>query len=349
MPVNFKLSCSEIAKITNGKFTGKKDVIINGLNNIEFAKENEITFLSEKKYLGALRKSNASCIIVNKEFDLSEFQDKNFILVDNAHLRFAQFIIYLVDNFVNLDFFIHPKAVIDESSQLDNNVNVGANTVIGKNCKIASDVYIYPNVTIYDNVTIGSGTVIHSGVVICNDTIIGKNCNILPGAILGSEGFGFLDNPDGSYTRIPQIGNVVLGDNVEIGANTTVDRALVGSTIIADGVKLDNLIQIAHNVIVEDNTAMAAQSGISGSTKIGKRNKIAGQVGIAGHISTTDDVVLLAQSGVAKSIEKPGAYFGTPIKERMLAFKIEAVLVKLPELYRDMQHLIKKLDEIDIK
>lgn len=347
MAINFELTCSEIAKIVDGKYTGKENIAIKGLNNIEFAGEGEITFLSDKKYLNLLTDTKASCIIANKDFDLTEYKDKNFILVDNAHFSFAQFIIYLAKNYVKLDYEIHPKAVIDKSTDYGDNVNIGANTVIGKHCIIEDNVYIHPNVTIYDNVEIGEGTIIHAGVIIASDTKIGKNCYILPGAVIGSDGFGFLDNPNSSYTRIPQLGNVVIGDNVEIGANTTIDRALAGSTIVSDGVKIDNLVQIAHNVRIGENTAMAAQVGISGSTKIGKRNRLAGQVGIAGHSSIADDVILLAQSGVAKSIKKPGIYFGSPAKERILAFKIEAVMSNLPDLYKEFHRIRKKFEDSD--
>ena len=174
-----------------------------------------------------------------------------------------------------------------------------------------------------------------------DNTIIGKNCLIQPGAVIGADGFGFIENPNGKYEKIPQIGNVIIGDNVEIGANTTIDCALLDSTIIKDGVKIDNLVHIAHNCIINEDTAMAAQAGIAGSTTIGKRNRIGGQVGLAGHISTEDDVILTAQSGVSKSITEKGVYFGSPAKERTQAFKIEANLRRLPDLAIDVD-LLKK-------
>jgi UDP-3-O-[3-hydroxymyristoyl] glucosamine N-acyltransferase len=342
MAIKFELTCIEIADILDGEFTGNDNRKISGLNNIEFAQSNDITFLSDKKYIPFLDDTKAGCVLVDKKFDIDKYQGINFIVVDDAHQKFAGLIMYIADNYVKINYKIHPKAVIDETSSYGKNVNIGANTVIGENCNIEDNVYIYPNVTIYDNVTIGSGTMIHSGTVIGNDTKIGKNCLILPGAVIGSDGFGFIDNPDGSYTRIPQIGNVVIEDNVEIGANTSIDRALVGSTILNKGVKLDNLIQIAHNVRIGENTAMAAQTGISGSTHIGKRNRFGGQVGLAGHMSIADDVILLAQSGVAKSIDKSGIYFGTPARDRMTAFKIEAVLGQLPDLFKELHHIKKK-------
>jgi UDP-3-O-[3-hydroxymyristoyl] glucosamine N-acyltransferase len=342
----FKLSCEVIAKIVDGSFSGEPSTFITGLNNIEFADSAQLTFYSDKKFKSFLDSTNASCIIVSTDFDVTPYPAKNFILVDNPYLRFAQILKYLNDKFNQKIHTLHPSAIIGSDSRIGTNVNLGANVVIGANCSIGDSVYINSNVSIYDNVTIGDSTIINSNVVICDDTIIGKNCLILPGAVIGSDGFGFLDNPDGSYTRIPQLGNVVIGDDVEIGANTTIDRALVGSTMVSNGVKLDNLIQIAHNVRVGENTAMAAQAGISGSTHIGRRNRIAGQVGLSGHIELVDDVTILAQSGVARSVEKKGIYFGSPIKERLTAFRIETAINQLPELVNEIRAIKKKVDEI---
>ncbi len=342
----FKLSCEEIAKIVDGSFSGEPSVFITGLNNIEFAESEQLTFYSDKKFKSFLDTTNASCIFVTKDFDISLYSGKNFILVDNPYLKFAQILKYLNDKLNHKPHSLHPSVIIGSNAKIGTNVHLGANVVIGDNCEISDNVYINPNVTIYDNVKIGDSTYINSNVVLCDDSIIGKNCLILPGAVIGSDGFGFLENEDGSYTRIPQLGNVVIGDDVEVGANTTIDRALVGSTMIANGVKLDNLIQIAHNVRVGENTAMAAQAGISGSTHIGKRNRIAGQVGLSGHIDLVDDVTILAQSGVARSVEKKGIYFGSPIKERLTAFRIETALNKLPELIYEIRAISKKVDEI---
>jgi len=344
MGISFKLTLKQVAEILDGDFTGDGEKIISGINSIDLAGSEDITFYSDQRYLDDLRATSAGCIIVNKMFDKSEFEGKCFLFVDHAHNKFAKLLLYLAENFIKLEVNVHESAVIDRSTTLGNNVNIGAKCVIGKNCAIGDDVYIYPNVVIYDNVTIDSGTIIHSNSVICNDTIIGRNCLILPGAIIGSEGFGFLDNPDGSYTRIPQLGNVIIGDDVEIGANTTIDRAVAGSTIISQGVKLDNLIQIGHNSKIGDFTAMASQTGVSGSSIIGKRNKFGGQVGIAGHLTTADDVIIMAQSGVAKSVEKAGAYFGSPIRDRLTAFKIHAVLGSLPELAVQLHQFKKKFN-----
>jgi UDP-3-O-[3-hydroxymyristoyl] glucosamine N-acyltransferase len=341
MAVNFKYKCSEIAELINGNFIGFADEVITGVNNIEFAELNEITFLSSEKYTRFLNTTNASCIIVPNNFETKDYPNKNYILSDNPHKRFGQLLIH-ISTLIEKEFSIHRNLVIHESSVIEGNkVMIGANVVIGKNCKISNQVMIYPNVTIYDNVEIGEGTTIHAGCIICDDTKVGKNCMILPGAVIGSDGFGFEENPDGSYNRIPQLGNVVIEDNVEVGANTTIDRALVGSTIIRDGVKLDNLIQIAHNVRIGENTAMAAQTGVAGSAHVGKRNKIGGQVGIIGHIEVADDVVVLAQSGISKAIDKKGVYFGSPAQDRLSAFKSLALLNQLPELIKEIRLKLK--------
>ena len=240
-----------------------------------------------------------------------------------------------MNNIFEFDGFI---PVIDETAY------IGANCVIGNNCKIGKNTVLHSNISIYDNSKIGDNCTIHANVTIYEDTEIGNNCVIHSGVALGSDGFGFLENKDGSYTKIPQLGNVVLENDIEIGANTTIDRALVGSTIIRNGVKLDNQIQIAHNCEIGENSAMAAQVGVSGSVKVGKRNRFGGQSGISGHIEIADDVVLLAKSGVPKSIEKGGLYFGSPIREKMQAFRIEAVIHNLPDLAKDVKLIKKKLE-----
>ena len=338
MSLKFDIKCSEIAEIIGGKLQGKNNPVISGVNNIEFAKHGEITFLSDDKFIKYLPLTDASCIIASDKLDIKDYPHINFILTDNPHQKFSKLLIYISTRFQKDSTGIHPNVIIDKSSTLNGqNICIGANTVIGKNCRIQNNVIIYPNVTIYDDVEIGEGTIIHSGAVICDDTKIGGNCNILPGAVIGSDGFGFTDNSDGSYTRIPQLGNVIIEDDVEVGANTTIDRALVGSTIIRRGVKLDNLIQIAHNVRVDEDTAMAAQSGVAGSTHVGKRNKFGGQVGVTGHVEIADDVVLLAQTGVAKGIDKKGIYFGSPAKERLTAFRILAAVNELPEIISELR------------
>ncbi|MEJ5285620.1 MAG: UDP-3-O-(3-hydroxymyristoyl)glucosamine N-acyltransferase [Bacteroidota bacterium] len=346
MELNTPLTCEDIANLFNGKILGNKDLKIFRLNRIEFAKEGDLTFFNDKKYLKYLEHSEATAVLVPRNFTLSSpKQNQSFIEVDNPYLAFFQILVQNDTYYKQFKSFIHKSAVIDTTSQIHESAYIGANVVIGKNCKVGENTVILPNVTLYDNVQIGNNCLIHSNVVCYYNTIIGNNCIIHAGAVIGSDGFGFIENKDGSFTKIPQLGNVVIGNNVEIGANTTIDRAIVGSTVIEDGVKIDNLVQIAHNVYVGENTAMAAQVGISGSTKIGKRNRLAGQVGIAGHIEITDDVVLEAKSGVAKSINESGVYFGAPPKKKIEAFKILMATNELPKLIQDFNRLKRILEE----
>jgi UDP-3-O-[3-hydroxymyristoyl] glucosamine N-acyltransferase len=263
--------------------------------------------------------------------------------VEAPYLSFLKLVHYFEPN-NELSGGIHPTAVIEKSAVISDNVSIGANCYVGENCVIQEGSQIFPNTTIQRNVRIGSNCKIYPNVSIYFNCEIGNNCIIHSGVVIGSDGFGFQEHNDGSFTKIPQIGNVIIGNDVEIGANTSIDRSFVGSTIIGNGVKLDNLIQIAHNDEIGDNTAMAAQVGISGSTKVGKRNRFGGQVGISGHIEIADDVVLLAKSGVASSVTKKGVYIGAPIRDKFTAFKIEAAIHNLPQLVRDIEKIKKKLE-----
>lgn len=342
------LKVSEIAGIIKGETLGKGDIVINRINRIEDAQSDELSFCSSKSFLGFLKNSHAGCIIVSRNYNLELGIENlpeglNYIIVDNAYAGLLTLLNYFNSMKEKKRPFRHPSLTMGEGTDVHNSVYIGPNCVLGKNCKIDEDCILHANVVVYDNVTIGRNTEIYSNVVIAEGTVIGEDCIIHPGAVIGSDGFGYTENTDGSYVKIPQMGNVTLGNKVDIGANTTIDRAVIGSTIIEDGVKLDNLIHIAHNVRVGANTAMAAQTGVSGSTKVGKRNRFGGQVGLSGHIETPDDVTILAQSGVAKSIPAPGLYFGSPVKERMRAFKIEAVINQLPDIVKEIHELKKKL------
>ncbi|MGB9770479.1 MAG: UDP-3-O-(3-hydroxymyristoyl)glucosamine N-acyltransferase [Candidatus Kapaibacteriota bacterium] len=346
MEFNQPLTCNEIANFLNGKIIGDGKKTLFRLNRIEFAKAGDLTFLADKKYLKYLESTEATCILVPKNFDLSQPKpDQVYIEVDNPYFSFFQLLTKHDTYYKQFSSFIHPSAVIEQTAIISESAFIGANVVIGKNCLIGENTIILPNTTLYDNVKIGNNCLIHSNVVCYYNTVIGNNCIIHSGAVIGSDGFGYIENKDGSFTKIPQLGNVVIGNNVEIGANTTIDRAIVGSTIIEDGVKIDNLVQVAHNVYVGENTAIAAQVGISGSVKIGRRNRFAGQVGIAGHIELADDVVLEAKSGVAKSILESGVYFGAPPKKKIEAFKILMATNELPQLLQEFNKLKRVLKE----
>ena len=339
------LSLIEINSIVAGKIIGNPETEIIGLNRLENVKSGELTFYSDKKYEVYLENCKASCLIVPKDFDIKLGDSTALIYVDDPYKSFVKILQYLYSKLPKKSNYIHHTAVIDKSAKINESAYIGPNCVVGANCIIHSNVILNANISLSDNIEIEENTVLHSGVVCYSDTKIGKNCTIHSGAVLGADGFGFLEHKDGSYEKIPQIGNVVIEDNVEIGANSTVDRAMIGSTIIKNGVKIDNLCQIGHNVEIGENTAIVSQTGISGSTKIGKRNRLGGQVGISGHLKIVDDVMILAQSGVAKSVEKKGIYFGSPIKERLKSFKIEAALNQLPQMLRDLEKLKRKIND----
>lgn len=337
-----KLTVQKVAEIVDGCIEGNKEVILNNLNRIENASEGDITFFYNDKYLKYLDNCRASCIILSKNIEKVPNTNQCFIKVNDPYKDFVKLLKYIEKNYSKHPKGTHHSVVIGENCLIDNDVFLGANVVIGDNCIIKSGCKIYPNVTIYGNVNIDSNTTIHSNVAIYQDVIIGKNSIIHSGAVIGSDGFGFIESNEHIYDKVPQLGNVIIKDNVEIGANSTIDRALVGSTIINQGTKIDNLVHIAHNCEIGQNNGIAAHTGFSGSVKTGDNCKFGGQTGIAGHLEITDNVMLLAQSGVSKSIKKPGVYFGSPSKEVERAFKIEAVIRQLPELYEEINKLINQ-------
>ncbi len=346
MPFQKSLTGKKIAEITGGTLYGNPNVIVNDLNRLSFAKPGDLTFYYDPKYKHQLADTKASCILVPLDFNGSLVSCETIIKHAEPYKAFSSLIMMIDAQKKKRDSFVHPNATIHSSTELHPSCHIGASVVIGQSCKIGKDCVIMPGVVLYDNISIGEGTIIHSNCVICSDTIIGKNCIINPGAVIGADGFGFIENPDKSFKKIPQIGNVIIEDDVEIGANTTIDCALVGSTIIAKGVKIDNLIMIAHNCYIGEHTAMAGQAGVAGSTIIGKRNRLGAQTGIAGHAHTADDVTLMAQSGTAKSLSIEGAsYFGSPAKESMEAFKEIAALKNLPKLLKEFSKIKKIISE----
>lgn len=332
----------EIAQILGGKIVGNPEKTISAISRIEDAEGSDITFIADAKYLHFLTESAAGCYLVPTNLDVSEYFDKNFIMVEDSR-KSLNYMLNMIASAHRQKFssYIHPSASIGENCIIAKSAYIGANVSIGDNCVIEENVILRPGVVLYNFVKIGKNSTLHANSVCYDEIEIGENCIVHAGAVIGADGFGFEEQKDGSWIKIPQLGNVRIGDNVEIGANTAIDRALLGSTVVENGVKLDNLIHIAHNVTVGENTAMASQVGVAGSTKIGKRNRFGGQAGIAGHIETADDVILLARSGVGKSIPEKGFYFGAPARERMKAFKIEAVINNLPELKRDVDKLKK--------
>ncbi|MBS1537747.1 MAG: UDP-3-O-(3-hydroxymyristoyl)glucosamine N-acyltransferase [Bacteroidetes bacterium] len=344
--LHIEKSVEEIAALISGEIFGDATAIIRNVQRIEFAIQGDITFLSNRKYAKFLYTTNASCVLIPKDFSLpSDLKISSFIRCNNPYSAFVQLLRVFVPEKKFPKGFIHSTAVIDSTATVSSSAYIGAGCVVGANCTIDDSSVLVANVTLYDSVSVGGECVIHSGVVCYNDCKISNRVIIHAGTVIGSDGFGYDEMADGSFTKVPQVGTVLIGDDVEIGANCTIDRAMVGSTIIGNGIKIDNLVHIAHNVVIGDDTAIAAQAGISGSAKLGMRNRIAGQVGVVGHLEIADDVIVHAQSGVAKSITSAGHYFGSPAKNHAEELKILAALRQLPDLIRQVNELQRKVNE----
>src|SRR5690606_31917712 len=290
-----KFTAAQIAEILNGTVDGDEGVSVSKLAKIEEGSKGSLTFLANPKYTQYIYSTEASITIVNNDFTAAGDLSTTLIRVENAYKAFSQLLEYYNQVKMNKTG-IETPVFISESAKYGENLYLGAFSYIGENVKIGDNVKIYPNVYLGDNVSVGSNTVLFTGVKLYSETVVGEYCVINSGVVIGADGFGFTPNEKGEYHKIPQIGNVIIEDNVDIGPGTTIDRATLGSTLIKKGVKLDNQIQIAHNVIIGENTVIAAQTGVAGSTKIGKNCIIGGQVGIAGHITIGDNVKIQAQT-----------------------------------------------------
>lgn len=330
-------TAGQIADQLNGIVIGDKEVDINSLSKIEEGVKGSLTFLANPKYTEYIYNTKASAAIVSDDFKPTKEIKTTLIKVKDPYSSFTTLLELFNTNNTD-ESGISKLSEINKSSKVSSSSFIGSFTIIGKNSIVEDKCFIHEQVFIGDNVKIGSGTKIYPGVKILNDTVIGKNCIIHSLCCIGSDGFGFAPNDDGSYKKIPQTGNVIIEDNVEIGSNSTIDRATIGSTIIKKGVKLDNQIQIAHNVEIGENTAIAAQSGIAGSTKIGKNCMIGGQVGIIGHIKIGDNVKIQAQAGVTSDIESNSRVTGTPAINYMNYNKSYIHFKNLPEI-------VKKIDK----
>jgi len=335
----------EIAEFLNGELIGDPDIQISGLAKIQSAAKGELTFLANPKYGKYLESTMASAVLINKT---QEPPGINYIRVDDPYLSFLE-VLRLLYPLKDPDFKgIHPAAVIAETAVIGKNVQIGPNVFIGESVKIGDNSLIYPNCTLLDSARIGENCRFYPRVSIREGCRVGNNVIIHDGVVVGSDGFGFA--PDGEkYKKIPQMGIVVIGDDVEIGANTTIDRATIGETIIKNGCKIDNLVQIAHNVEINENTVIASLTGISGSTKVGKHVTIAGQVGTVGHIEIGDNVILAAKSGISKDVPAGEVWFGYPASEIMKQKRIEASLRRLPEMSKKVNKLVKKIEELEAK
>lgn len=337
---------TEIAAFLKGEIIGNGDVKVSNVSKIEEGKPGTLAFLANIKYENFIYKTEASVVLVNKSFIPKEEISATLIKVDDAYQAFASLLDLYVQAKASLKKGIEQPSYVAPTATLGNDAYVGAFTYIGEKSSIGDNTKIHPQVHIGNNVTIGENCILYAGVKIYDDCIIGNNCILHSGAVVGSDGFGFAPTKDGTYKKIHQIGNVIVEDDVEIGANTTIDCGTMDSTIIRKGVKLDNLIQIAHNCEIGENTVIASQSGISGSTKVGKNCMFGGQVGLAGHLSVGNNVSIGAQSGINKSIKDGETYFGTPaipIKDAMRSF---LVYKNLPKLQKEVLQLQKEINHI---
>ena len=338
-------TAKEIATLLNGKIEGNPNRKVNSVAKIEHGKQGNLCFLANEKYKNYIYTTKASVIIVNKTFKIDKKIQSTLIKVNDSYSSFSKLLeIYnkMKFNYVGISKFTDLK----ENTKFGKKIYIGSFTTINKNVKIGKNVKIHENCFIGENVEIGDNCILFPNVVIYHDCIIGNNTIIHSGVVIGSDGFGFAPSSKKNYQKISQIGNVNIEDNVEIGANTTIDRATMGSTKIGKGVKLDNLIQIAHNVEIGSDTVIAAQAAIAGSTKIGKRCMIGGQTAISGHIKVADDVKIAGQSGIASDINKKGSIVQGPMAFNIKEFQRSYIIFKkLPEMYKTLNLIHKQFNE----
>lgn len=340
-----EFSAQQIAGFLNGTVEGKADIKVSNLSKIEEGREGTMTFLANPKYTQFIYTTQASIVVVSKDFTPSQPVTATLIRVEDPYQSFAK-LLEMFNAMTAPKKEISSQAFIAATARTGKDLSIGAFSYIGENAEVGENVQIHPQVYIGDNVKVGNNCILYPGVKIYRDCIIGNDCTLHSGVIIGSDGFGFAPQSDNNYQKIPQIGNVVLEDHVEVGSNTTIDRATLGSTILRKGVKLDNLIQVAHNVEIGENTVIAAQSGISGSTKIGRNCMIAGQVGIIGHITIADNVKIGAQSGIGGSITQEGAMvLGSPAIDAKKTRRNYIHLSNLDEIVRRINHIEKVLKD----
>jgi UDP-3-O-[3-hydroxymyristoyl] glucosamine N-acyltransferase len=343
-----RISVHELAHLINGTIAGDGSRFVEKFAPIEEADDKSLSFISNPKYAHFLYTTHAAAVLVSRDFAPEKPTNVVLIHVDDVYTTMSSLLEQFSSNH-NTKKGIEQPSYIATTATIGKDVYIGAFAYIGENAVIGDGAKIYPQSFVGDDARVGSNTIIYAGVKVYSGTEIGSGCILHSGCVLGSDGFGFAPQEDGTYKKIPQTGKVIVRDNVEIGANTTVDRATIKATIIEDGVKLDNLIQVAHNVEIGANTAIAAQTGISGSTKIGKSNMIGGQVGIVGHVTIADGSQIGAQSGVSRSIsEKNQKWFGSPAINYKNAIKAQVIFKKLPELYDRIHTLEKAINKLNV-
>lgn len=341
-----EFNAKTIAGFLNGEIEGDPEIKVNTVAKIEEGHKDALSFLANPKYEHYIYTTKSSIILVNKDFVPSGKIDATLIRVENAYDAFAS-LLRLVDQSRPKKKGIHPTAVIEETSVIGKDVYIGPFVYIGSHCRIGDGCSLFPHVYIGDGTEIGKNTILNSGVKVYHNCVIGESCVIHAGTVIGSDGFGFAPQSDSEFMKIPQIGNVIIEDNVEIGANVAIDRATMGSTIIRKGVKLDNLIQIGHNVEVGENTVMAGQSGIAGSSKIGKNCMFGGQVGIVGHIKIADGTKIGAKSGISGDIKNENTVvLGYPAIDHREFLRCSVIFKKLPEMRSSIIRLEKEVEAI---
>jgi len=342
-----KFSAAQIALLINGKIEGDPNAAVGAFGKIEEAVGGQLSFLANPKYEEYLYTTGASVIIVNETLELKQPVTATLIRVSDAYSAFAALLTKYQEIEAQQLTGIQEPSFISKSAKLGEKVFIGAFAYLAEGVVIGDHVKIHPQVYLGNNVRIGDNTVLHPGVKIYHDCVIGAGVTVHAGSVIGGDGFGFAPLPDGSFKKIPQIGNVLIEDGVEIGANVTIDRATIGSTLIRKGAKLDNLIQIAHNVDIGNDTVIAAQAGISGSTKIGNRVMIGGQAGIVGHLQIADGARINAQSGVSKSIKTRGsAVTGSPAYDYTSALRSQVISKNLPELIQRLKELEDQIKQL---
>jgi len=339
------MKLSDLSSFLNGELIGDGDIEIEAVAKIEDAKSGELTFLANPKYSRYLEVTKASAIIVAKSEEKIKIAH---IKVDDPYLSFQKSLSVIYPK-KKLNFSgIHSTAIVEESAVLAKNISIGQLVYIGAGVCIEENTVVFPGCVLGENVKIGKNCTIHPNVTIYNESVIGDNVILHAGVVIGCDGFGYAPSGE-KYHKIPQVGKVVIENDVEIGANTTIDRATIGETRIKQGCKIDNLVQVAHNVVIGENTVMAAQSGVAGSSKLGKHVTIAGQVGVVGHLEIGDDVVLAGQAGVTKNVPKGEVMFGTPAIPIAKQKRIEVTLRHLPEMNKKMHQMEKTIIELENK
>lgn len=343
-----EFSALEIATVLEGRVEGNPEIKVSTLSKIEEGKTGSISFLANLKYEPYLYTTEASIVIVSEGFMPEKEVNTTLIWVEDSYKAFTKLLNY-ANHLKNKKSGIEANAQIHETAKIGENAYVGNFVYVGENSELGADVMVHSNVHIDDNVKIGAGSVIHAGVRIYADTQIGENCIIHANTVIGADGFGFTPRPDGTLEKVPQIGNVVIGNDVEIGSSCTIDRATLGSTVIKNGVKLDNQIQIAHNVEIGENTVIASQTGVAGSTKIGRNCMIGGQVGIVGHLKIGNLVQIQAQSGVNNNVPDGAKIYGSPGMDASDFRKSYVYFRNFPTIVKRLEELEKEIKQQTIR